>query len=1088
MSAIFKNYLRAIESDFRAGNATEHTHRPALKSLLETIDASITATNEPKRSACGAPDYIITRSGLTIGYIEAKDIGKSLNEIERTEQLKRYLRALDNLILTDYLEFRWYVDGNRRQEARVAHIQPDGRLKSKKGDVTLCENLLQNFLTHTPLSINTPKDLAERMARITHIIRDIIIAAFETDNASPLLQGWREAFARVLITDLGLPEKTPDFADMFAQTLAYGLFTARVMDTTPETFTRQEAQYLIPKSNPFLRDFFIQITGPQLDDEPFASFVDDLVSLLANTDMEAILTDFGKRTRQEDPVVHFYETFLASYDPKLREARGVYYTPEPVVSYIVRSIDHLLKTRFDCPQGLADSSKITVPNYDPSLKVKGKEKTRKTTESHKVLILDPATGTGTFLYAVIDHIRQLFMEKSNAGMWPGYVKNHLLPRLFGFELLMAPYAVAHFKLTLQLAGRDLPAHLRNQWAYPFADNERLGVYLTNTLAEAHEMTGLPLFTQWVADETNAANEVKRHLPVLVVMGNPPYSNFGQMNKSDWILNQLDEYKKGVKEKKVNLDDDFIKFIRFGQWRIERSGVGILAFITNNTYIDGITHRRMRESLMDTFTDIYILNLHGSSMRYEHSPDGSKDENVFDIRQGVAIGIFVKKAKKEAKEGKATVYYSDLWGVRQLKYDTLVNIDISNTDWVEIMPEKPWFFFVPQEKQGLEEYQDYPSITSVFQVFGNGIGTDRDPLFYDFDNEVLSKRIEKFYLPDGLKPPFSENYRIKDSSSYSLLSRRVATKFSFSHLRTCLYRAFDTRWLYYNPNLISRPAYNVMRHLQKPNIALLVTRQVSTGEFRHVFASNTITDRDPLSLATRERTQVFPLYIYPTEDGAKQNILMNVAHWPTDEANDGRIPNLNSEFVEEMEQKVRLTFTSNAIGYSKTTFGPEDVFHYIYAIFHSPTYRARYLEFLKIDFPRVPVTSDTELFRILCELGRELVSFHLLEAPELNELITCYPVSGDNLVEKSYPKYVAPQGKQQGRVYVNANQYVEGVLPEVWEFYVGGYQVLQKWLKDRKGRQLSHDDLIHYQRIIIALQRTIELMERIDDAISEWPIQ
>ena len=465
-------------------------------------------------------------------------MGISLDQTERTDQLKRYLRSLDNLILTDYLDFRWYVNGELRQSGRLAQSDTrTGKLKSNQVGIQAVEDLLQTYLNHQHQLINTPHDLAVRMARLTHMIRDIIIAAFEQNQASDLLHGWREAFAKILIADLDQPEKTDDFADMFAQTLAYGLFTARVMDDTHENFSRQEAQRLIPKSNPFLRDFFYEISGMRMDEEPFAPFVDDLVNLLTHTDMEAILADFGRRTRQEDPVVHFYETFLAAYDPKLRESRGVYYTPEPVVAYIVRAVDHLLKTRFDCPQGLSESSKISVPNYDTSLKVKGRKDVCKTIETHKVLILDPATGTGTFLYAVIDHIRQQFIQQGNAGMWPGYVKNHLLPRIFGFELLMAPYAVAHFKLSLQLAGRDLPEAQREQWAYFPADNERLGIYLTNTLEAAHEMTGLPLFTQWVADETNRANAVKRHLPIMVVMGNPPYSGHSA-NKGDWINDLL----------------------------------------------------------------------------------------------------------------------------------------------------------------------------------------------------------------------------------------------------------------------------------------------------------------------------------------------------------------------------------------------------------------------------------------------------------------------------------------------------------------------------------------------------------------------
>jgi len=555
-----KQYLSSIEKALKVANATEHTHRPTLKSLIEALAPGVTATNEPKHIACGAPDYVVTRKNFIVGYIEAKDVGKSLDEVERSDQLKRYLRSLENLILTDYLEFRWYVGGEHRQTVRLSKVSIDGKLKADNTAIEEVAGLLTAFLEHKAQPINTPRDLAIRMARLTHMVRDIIIEAFNQGQASTLIQSWRQAFAKVLISDLDQPEKTADFADMFAQTLAYGLFTARVMDTTPEGFTRQEAQHLIPKTNPFLRDFFYQITGPQMDDEPFACFVDDLVNLLGQTDMEAVLADFGRRTKQEDPVVHFYETFLAAYDPKLRESRGVYYTPEPVVSYIVRSVDHLLKTRFNCPDGLADSTKITVPNRDPGKTVKGKKEQRKTDESHKVLILDPACGTGTFLYSVIDHIRQDFMQQGNAGMWQGYVKKHLLPRIFGFELLMAPYAVAHFKLSLQLAGRDLPDEQRKQWAYNPADGERLGIYLTNALEEPHEMTGLPLFTQFVADETNAANEVKQHLPIMVVMGNPPYSNFGMMNKGDWIREQLKDYKKDLNEKKINLDDDFIKFI------------------------------------------------------------------------------------------------------------------------------------------------------------------------------------------------------------------------------------------------------------------------------------------------------------------------------------------------------------------------------------------------------------------------------------------------------------------------------------------------------------------------------------------------
>jgi predicted helicase len=1106
MSDYINQYLKQIETALAAGNATEHTHRPALKALLESLGEQVTATNEPRRIACGAPDYILTRGGLTIGYIEAKDVGKSLIEIERGEQLKRYRRALDNLILSDYLHFRWYVNGELRMEARLADVQSGGRLKTERSSKQAVEDLLTSFLAHQPQDINTPKDLAERMARLTHIIRDIIITAFETEQASGLLIGWREAFARVLIADLNQPEHTADFADMFAQTLAYGLFTARIMDESPAHFTRQEAQYLIPKSNPFLRDFFIQITGPQLDDEPYASFVNDLVTLLAHTDMSAVLADFGRRTRQEDPVVHFYETFLAAYDPKLRESRGVYYTPEPVVSYIVRSVDHILKTHFDCPDGLADSSKITIPNPDPGLTVKGKAQPRKTTETHKVLVLDPATGTGTFLYAVIDHIRQQFIQQGNAGMWPGYVKNHLLPRLFGFELLMAPYAVAHFKLSLQLAGRDLPEALADQYAYHPTEGERLGVYLTNALEEPHEMTGLPLFTQWVADETNAANQVKSRLPVLVVMGNPPYSGHSA-NKSAWIEGLLkgklpdgaatenyyavDGQPLGERNSKW-LQDDYVKFIRFGQWRIEQSGGGVLAFISNNGYLDNPTFRGMRQSLMHTFSDIYILDLHGNAKKRETAPDGGKDENVFDIMQGVAIGIFVKEPDKT---GPAVVHHADLWGTRDHKYERLFAEDAALTEWEHVKPQLPFYLFTPQNIDLLDEFNRGWKITDVFPTNSAGIVTARDNFTIHWTKDDVWRTIQDFLqLPvEEARKKYDLRKDVRDWQVHLAQTDINTSGLSKNKIAPILYRPFDIRFTYFTGN--SRgyhcmPRAEVMQHLiSKDNMSLITVRQQSQqGEWSLVGITNILAESCAISNKTREINYILPLYLYPTENTTRQASLLDTASWPPDAAHGGRTPNLNPAFVKDMAARLGLTFTPHAPGDLYTTFGPEDIFHYIYAVFHSPTYRIRYAEFLKIDFPRVPLTSDAALFRALCALGQELVQLHLLESPQVRQPITRYPVTGENRVEKGYPRYTAPQDDQPGRVYINGSQYVEGVPEDVWEFMVGGYQVLDKWLKDRRGRQLNYDDLAHYQQVVVALQRTIEIMDAIDEAIPDWPIK
>jgi len=610
-------YRGDIQKNIASGDATEATHYSALKRFIESLSTGVSATINPKRIECGAPDFAVSRAtrfgSLTIGYIEAKPPGKSLDEWERSEQLRRYRNYLPNLILTNYLEFRWYVEGVERQRAILARLARKGRLRTEKGGPEAVAELLKSFLDHTPEPVSKPKDLALRMAHLTHIIRDIIIEAFKEKKASTMLVDLRRAFAKALIPDLDQAEKIPEFADMFAQTLAYGLFAARCNhDETKGPFKRLGAAAEIPKTNPFLRKLFAIITGPDLDDEPFAGFVDDLAQLLANADLEAILLHFGRRTGKEDPVVHFYETFLAAYDPKMREMRGVYYTPEFVVSYIVRSVDYLLKTRFGCPGGLADTARVEYVREEGT----GEGRRRLKVKAPRVLILDPACGTGTFLYAVVDLIRDGFRRRRDAGMWSGYVKEHLLPRLFGFELLMAPYAVAHFKLGMQLAGFDLEPSVRKNWAYDFSGDERLGIYLTNSLEEAEKkVEGLFGPLRIIAEEANAASGIKRDLPIMVVMGNPPYSGISA-NRGKWIDGLLkgklpsgekvsSYYEvdgKAIGERKLWLQDDYVKFIRFGQWRIEKTGQGILAFITNHGYLDNPTFRGMRQRLMETFDE------------------------------------------------------------------------------------------------------------------------------------------------------------------------------------------------------------------------------------------------------------------------------------------------------------------------------------------------------------------------------------------------------------------------------------------------------------------------------------------------------
>ena len=1116
----FKTYLAEVKREFGTGEATEHTHRAALKGLVESFAPDIVAINEPKHVECGAPDYVVKRGDLSVGYIEAKDVGKSLDEAERSEQLDRYLRSLENLVLTDYLEFRWYHRGEFRESARLARLTRDGKIVSeKKGEAEVAQ-LFESFLDQTPAPITSSKELSERLARLAHLIRDAVVRAFEQVLASDHLSNLRRAFAEVLIPDLDLPEKTAEFADMYSQTIVYGLFAARCNHQGPAPFRRLGAAREIPRTNPFLRQLFETITGTALDDEPYVGYVDDVVAILDHTDLDSVLADFGKRTKQEDPVVHFYETFLAAYDPKLRERRGVYYTPEPVVSYIVRSVDSILKTHFGLGGGLMDSSTVEYEEESAALDSRGrpdrgKLPVRAKKTGPRVLILDPACGTGTFLYAVIDQIRRDFMEHGNAGFWSAYVRDHLLPRIFGFELLMAPYAVAHFKLGMELAGQDLKEDERRDWVYDFKSDERLGVYLTNTLEEAEN----PWKNLWgyeaIGEEARSASVVKRDKPIMVVIGNPPYS--GHSSNRSWemvngkrtptfIGNILQDYYqvdgKPLGERTPKwLQDDYVKFIRWGQWRIEQTGGGILAFITNHGYLDNPTFRGMRQQLMETYSEIYILDLHGNAKKKESAPDGSKDENVFDIQQGVAIGIFVKTPEKK---GTAKVYHAELWGLREDKYQKLLDMNTITTNFTQLSPQSPFYLFIPQNIKLLDEYERGWKVTEIMPLNGVGMTTARDRVVVDFETTPLIERAQIFrdsHLSDKdvchqLNIPLKMGWNIANARKMI----RQVTDLS-ACVKPVLYRPFDSRLIFYHDSLVWRTVKQVMNHMiAGENFGLCTNRQVN-GEFHHILCSRNIISDCTVSLATRERTYLFPLYLYPSpaENSSRQKSLSS-ADWPP--GKDGRVPNLSPEFVAEMEERLGLEFVTDGRGDRESTFGPEDVFDYIYAVFFSPSYRERYAEFLKIDFPRVPLTSDREMFLRLVKLGGELVALHLLESPLLGKTVTRYPVVGDNRVEKGYPKYFAPgeaepgsKGSdgdgavlEAGRVYINKSQYFEGVPPQVWEFQVGGYQVCDKWLKDRRGRQLSYEDLTHYQKMIVALKETIRLMGEVDSAVGEWPLE
>ncbi len=1061
---MFRTYCNQITRIQATGQATEHSYRPAFASLVEALGGGqVRALNEPSHVACGAPDFIVERHGAPTGHVECKNVSVHLDDVENNAQLRRYRDGLPNLILTNYLEFRWYTAGQRRETACLGRFDGQSKMAFDRVGAEQVGALFDGFFAADLPMIDNPRELAERIAAKARLLRDSVERIFAQENPSGPLHDLLTAYRQVLIQNL----KPADFADLQAQTATYGLFAARCQHEPSRPFTRKEA--IFAKTTPFLRDVFGRIAGPDIDPR-IAWIVDDLARLLDRADMAAILTDFGRRTRQEDPVVHFYEDFLAAYDPKLREVRGVYYTPEPVVSYIVRSVDHLLRDRFGLADGLADTATVTVERPD------GEQET-----GPRVLILDPAAGTGTFLREAIATIRATIENKGLGGVWPDYVRDHLLPRLFGFELLMAPYAICHLKLALEIGGAEAD--------FTMPAGERLRVFLTNTLEEPHERSGA-LFAHEIVREAAGADDVKRKKPVMVVLGNPPYSGHSA-NKGAWIAGLLrgrDGEEKTGSYFEVDgqplgemnpkwLNDDYVKFTRFAQWRIERSGEGVLGFVTNHGWLDNPTFRGMRHSLMETFDEIHVLDLHGNAKKKERAPDGGRDDNVFDIQQGVAIGLFVKRSDTAARP--ARVFHADVWGEREAgpdggKYGWLAANDIAGTRWTELFPKPPFYLFVPRNEALAEEYESGWKLTDVFPVHSVGIVTARDELAIQWTADDMRKTAADFVARgvEEARNIYGLGEDVRDwKVSWAQEDVRLHPD-SGKYVKPVLYRPFDTRFTYYtgkSRGFICMPRPKVMRHmLNGKNLALIIPKQ-HKDEFGTLAAQFISAHK---AVAAYDINYHFPLYTYPE---SREGLIP-----------DTREPNIDQDFIKPLSAATGLAFVPDGTGDLETTFGPEAAFHYVYAILHSPEYRRRYAGFLKSDFPRIPLTNDRELFTKLAALGKQLAALHLMETEGENS--PAFPVAGSNRMEKA--RYAPPNDGLPGRVWINRDQYFEGVTPATWTFAIGGYRPAEKWLKDRKGRVLSFEDIIHYRSICAALAATPDLMARIDETIivyGGWPL-
>lgn len=1005
MTDELKLYIDELNKQYKTGIAREHSYRPALKDLLQSLLPKMVVTNEPAHFECGAPDYIVSREKdhLPIFFVEAKDVNDNdldgRNKNGHKEQFDRYKQALDHIIFTDYLDFHLYEQGEFVDSVRIAEIKGDKIVFIAEAEEKFL-SMIQHLAASSIQRITSAPRLAKLMAAKARLLANIIETAMndetitiENDN----LQGQYNAFKDVLIQEL----KKEDFADIYAQTIAYGMFAARLHDDTPEDFSREEAARLIPKTNPFLRQIFNNLAGNDLD-ERISWVVDDLATVFLATDLKKLMANYSRDKQHHDPMIHFYEDFLAEYSPKLRKSKGVWYTPQPVVGFIVRAVDEILQKEFGLSEGLADYSMI-----DREVAVE-QSRDRRTTDGmkhekrrfHRVQILDPATGTGTFLAEVVNQIYDRYRD--NQGIWQQYVENHLLPRLNGFEILMASYAVAHIKLDMLLA----------ETGYQHKTDKRLHVYLTNSLEESNNEPRT-LFAQWLSREATEANVIKRDYPVMVMIGNPPYSISSQ-NNGKWITNLIADYKKDLNEKNIQpLSDDYIKFIRLGQYYVEKNGSGVLAYISNNGFIDGIIHRQMRKTLLEKFDKIYILDLHGNNRKKEVAPDGSDDENVFDIQQGVSINIFVKTAEKNNSEGE--IYHFDLYGSRNEKYSYLQENSLSSIIWKRLTPKAPQYFFVPKDFVLQEEYEKNFSIEDLMLIKTVGVAT------YDDGNLVSQSQFDT---------PSNKSY---------------------------LYRPFDYRWIDYDLQKVARPRFDVMCHfVGKENLGLITIRNNRDNSDTY-FVTKELADKTVLS--SKDNASIFPLYIYKENMGKEE-----------------RIVNFKTELYEKIAKGLNYLpcFDDNILvdpveGVDGVLY-PQDLFDYIYAVLHSPSYRERYKEFLKIDFPRIPYPTDAEKFRDLAEKGAELRQLHLMEDLP-NSTGVSFPQTGTLQVDC--------YRWEQNRVYINSDQYFEGVPESAWNFFIGGYQPAQKWLKDRKGMTLGFEDVKHYQRIIYVLQQTERLMQEID---------
>ncbi|GHH40932.1 type ISP restriction/modification enzyme [Helicobacter pylori] len=1046
---MLKEYLEGIKDLTPEKN--ELTHRPSLYNLLDKLknhfNKEFKIEHEPERKQGSQPDFRVSYQGLNIGYIENKRAGTNLSQLLKSDQILKYLELNPNLMLTDYLNFMWVGKDENNEpliKKEISVVSPDELSKPLKPNPQTERNLIElfkSFFNYEAAPITNAKDFATHLSAPTRYLKDALITYQKNTQVSSIFKNFKEYLYEELSFE--------DFSDAFAQTLTYSLFLAK-LNHPFEKINLDNVRSSIPENFAVIRemaDFLKKLDAIK----EIQWLLNEILSLINHVDMDSIIKDLND---DKDPYLHFYETFLSAYDPKLREKKGVYYTPDSVVKFIINALDSLLKTHFkDAPLGLKSAL-----------------------DNENIKLLDFATGTGTFLLEAFRKALETRKTSDGGTSTKEDKYQNLLKQFYGFEYLIAPYAIAHLNLSQAF---------KEEFKKPLKENDALQIILTNTLIQPSEIAadrGLqPIFEK----ELKSAQEIKKDEKILIITGNPPYSgassneglfewevkatygiepefqtieiekNVKLSDKIQTLLNNIQKQKEsGSKDALKNLKqlcskyklqkeknpkwllDDYVKFMRFAQNKIKSLGHGLFGFISNNAFLDNPTFRGLRRSLLECYDELYILNLHGNARKKEKTPQGAKDENVFNIKQGVSINLFVKKAQTT----KQKIHYYDVYGQRAEKYAFLAQNDLNSIEWLEIAPRAPFYSLLPLETRLLDEYEQGFSVKEMFQISSVGIATGKDRIFIANNTESLKKQV-----------------------------LRYCNEFNEQYIKDIHYRPFDIRKVYYDTKKLERARENTFKHMLPPppptnpktpnqtrkNVALNTPRQLKNNDksWTQCFISSSINDQG-LSSGGNGAGVNYPLYQF-------------------------KPPNYTENFTPEFRSFIDKHYSH--------PFEPLEILGYIYALLYSPNYRKRYKDFLKADYPKILFTNNKDLFRVLSLLGIELIGLHVLNQESLNHSFeklkaatigeSCYKEEHDCIIKK--PSYNEPEQ----RLYINHSAYFRGVSQEIYDYRIGGYGVLDKYLKSHKNEPCDFD---HVRNIIKVIARTIEIQKTLGFLTSDLP--